>query len=120
MKSTGRYALVVGEAAGTALVEEALAGALPVTICRGPDGTDCPAVRGEPCSLRDEAAVSVVYVTRDEGFPTLPCATISDSPTLAVLEGVDLPAAATGDFALVGSGRGAAGVVSALAKLIDE
>lgn len=114
------YALVVGGSAGTAMVEEALSGALPVSVCRGPDARKCPALRNESCLLRDEAAVSVVYVERDAGFPTLPCATISQSPTVVVLEGVDLKPTATAGFALVGAARGAGGVVSAVAQLIDD
>ncbi|MFP5353458.1 MAG: hypothetical protein ACLGIB_12955 [Actinomycetota bacterium] len=115
-----RYALVVGDSAGAAMVEESLSEAIPVSICPGPDVKVCPAFRGKPCPLRDEAAISVVYVERDEGFATLPCATISESPTVLVLKGVDLEptANATSGFAMVGAERGAGGVLAAIARLI--
>lgn len=115
------YVLIVGDDAGSAIVEEALAAGIEVRRCEGPGSVACPAAVGKRCPLRQKARATIVYLDRhDSEFPTLPCLALDAGPTVAVLEGTRLPLSTSDGYALVGSEKGALGVLEALTAVLDE
>jgi hypothetical protein len=119
-KRSGSYVLIVGDAPDAALVEEALAAGTEVRRCPGPPVAECPVAAGRRCPLRKGARATIVYLDRRQyDFPTLPCLAYDAPPTVGVVGDTTLPLHASDGYALVGSKKGALGVLEALAAAIE-
>ena len=115
------YVLIVGDDPASAVVEEALAAGVEVRHCPGLLDGDCPATTKKRCPLRQKARATIVFLDRhDREFPTLPCLALDAGPTVAVLEGTRLPLNTSDGYALIGSDKGAMGVLEALTAVIEE
>jgi len=111
------YALLVGDGQGA--LSEALGEAIPVVRCAGASAIECPVMHGEVCKVRDDAKLTVVFVPSDEDQQQrLACVGTSDSRVVVVIEESDLPARVFGRFAVVGSQRGALGVLAAVSGVV--
>ena len=114
------YVLMVGENAGSALVEGALSAGAEVRRCPGPPDVGCPAAADKRCPLRKGAKATILYLDgRDREFPTLPCLAADAGATVVVLEGSRLPLSVSDGYALVGSDRGTLGVLEAMAAIAE-
>ena len=119
-KQKGTYVLIVGDAPDAALVTEALAAGTEVRRCPGPTQLECPIAGGRKCPLRGKARATIVYLDRhDHDFPTLPCLAYDRAPTVGVLADTTLPLHASEGYALIGSDKGALGVLEALAAVVE-
>ena len=120
-KRRGSYVLIVGDSPDAAVVEEALAAGTEVRRCPGPAVTDCPAAGRHRCPLRGKAKATIVYLDRhDHDFPTLPCLAYDATPTVGVIADTSLPLHTSDGYALVGSDRGALGVLEAMAGVMED
>jgi len=119
-RSPDPYVLTVGSSGGSALVEEALSSGMDVRHCPGPPEVRCPATAERRCPLRKGARATIVFLEgRDHDFPTLPCLAAEAGPTVVVVNGTRLPLTVSDDYALVGSDKGAMGVLEALAAVAE-
>lgn len=115
------YVLMVGDSPDAALVEEALSAGTEVRHCPGPRANECPLDRNQRCPLRSKALATIVYLDRHEkDFPTLPCLTYGATPTVGVVADTRLELHASDGYALVGSAKGALGVLEAVAAVMEE
>jgi hypothetical protein len=107
-----RVALIVGRDADdteelrVTLVEDGW----QIESCIGPNGVDCPLLRGRgACTKRECADVAVVFVEATHSItgslPLVRCAADTSSPAVVALEGQADPPVMNGDRALVGALR---------------
>ena len=112
------YALFVGER--DHVLSEALSAAIPVVRCPQSSSMGCPAMASKPCPVRQNARVTVVFVPTDaDEQRRLTCIGAVDAPVVAVVEGSTIGPIVTGDFAVVGDGSGAMGVLGAISGVIE-
>lgn len=117
------YILITGGPEVPDTLERALGAALPVRLCPGPEGTCCPAVHEERCTLRAGAKATVVYLAGEHQFFSpgrWACVTADASPVIVVLEGSSQPPRGGDGFAIVGGAAGPIGVLEALTALFDN
>ena len=107
-----RVALIVGRSADdteelrVTLVEDGW----QIDSCIGPNGANCPLLRGRgACTKRECADVAVVFVDTAHSvagsLPLVRCAADPSSPAVVALEGQADPPVMNGDRALVGALR---------------
>jgi hypothetical protein len=112
------YALFVGER--NHVLSDAVAGAIPVVRCPGSAAMGCPAMSSQPCSVREHARVTVVFVSDgSEEVRRLTCVAAAPAPVVAVVEGSSMGPTVTGDFAVVGGGSGAMGILGAISGVVE-
>lgn len=95
-----------------------------VRTCSGPSGSVCPLMIGEPCGLRENADVAVVYVDKrapsavTNTLPRLRCASHAASPGVIAIEGSIQSPAFADRSATVGGLRDPQTIIGALKQLL--
>jgi hypothetical protein len=96
-----------------------------VHTCSGPSGSVCPLMVGEPCELREESDVAIVYVDKrapsavTNTLPRLRCASHVASPGVIAIEGSIQSPAFTDRAATVGGLRDPKTIIGVLKRVMS-